>query len=474
MKGKNLYMLLQDLDKSEKHKILNTCKRSGDKRHGLLYNLIKKSPKQKQQFQNLLEQISDDLFDKQVSTPKDVQEKDKIIRRFVDFSVKEIEGQKLREYLMSDQLIRNYLLSRIYQKPDTQPLFRNYLSKTRSFANKQDDPLIRGYCIDHEIIQKGKSQKKRDQIEIRDLLLEKNNLIQSEYHNKLSEVYNVLSGLFLNDKDIVLELENLMLEDSEIDALVKLSSGNPVAIEYKIAQSRFNFEDEQQLNKYISEAESLLEQCEGSEEQIEKLQRRIMFLKMIDGFHYGADLTQLQAWADEVVALDKKYNHQKSLAAFYQLLIRLLNGVNPEEVLDQIEVYAAQYFEEENQYMVEFLQAYSYFLQHDFKRSLRLLNNLSYAPNFYIAIWSRLLEIRIHCEKENFSLCESLVERANRQMNVNKGKLFTYNSNAATLVKFSRMLGMRVPKLLDAYSDQEHVSPIHRVLNEWIDSQSQG
>lgn len=465
-------MLISDLDKSEKHKILNTCKRSGDKRHKLLYTLIKKGPRQTQQFQNLLGQISDELFDKQEKSEKDSKEKDKVIRRFVDFSVKEIEQLKLKELLISDQLTRNYLLSKIYRKSDTPTLFRNYLNKARQASEKENDPWIRGYCIDNDIILKSQSQKKRDQMEVRDLLISKNNLIQSEYHNKLSEVYYLLSGLFLNDKDIVNELENLMLEDSEIDALVKLSAGNPVAIEYKIAQSRFNFEDQAKLNKYITEAQELLENCNGTTEQIEKQQRRINFLKVLDGFHYGSGVEELMGLMEYVLEINAKYNFRDSLAAFYNVLLQQLAGADSATLQPLIESYASSYFEEENQYMIEFLRAYSHFLEGDNKKSLMLLNNLSYAPNFYIAIWSRLLEIRIHIEKENFSLCESLVERANRQMNVNKGKLFTYNSNAVVLMNYCKLLNVRTPKIFESYKDTEaHLSPFHVHLNNWIEEQ---
>jgi hypothetical protein len=472
MKGKNLYMLIKDLDKSEKHKILNTCKRSGDKRHKLLYTLIKKSPKQTQQFQNLLGQISDELFEKQVLTEKDGKEKDKIVRRFVDFSVKEVEQLKLRELLSGDQLTRNYLLAKIYRRGDTPTLFRSYLNKTRQLADKENDPWIISFCLDHDIVIKSQSQKKRDQMEVRDLLISKNNLIQSEYHNRLSEVYYLLSGLFLNDKDIVNELENLMLEDSEIDALVKLSAGNPVAIEYKIAQSRFNFEDEEKLNRYIGEAEALIEKCSGSDEEIEKQKKRISFLKVLDGFHYGAELKALEAPMEYVLQINKKYQYRDSLSGFYHVFLQLLDGVPVSELSDVIDAYETNYFEEENQYMIEFLRAYGHFMQNEYKAALMLLNNLSYAPNFYIAIWSRLLEIRIHIEKENFSLCESLVERANRQMNVNKGKLFTYNSNAGTLMNFCRLLNVRTPKIFDQFKDQDkNISPFHKGLNDWVEEQ---
>lgn len=468
MKGKNLYLLIQDLDKSEKHKILNTCKRSGDKRHKLLYNLIKKGPKNKDQYSTILAQISDELFDKQVKTEKDALEKDKIVRRFVDFSIKEVEQLKLKELLQADQKMRNYLLSRIYRRPVTQPLFRSYLKKTQSYAEKEHDPWMLSYCLDHGIMMRSQSQKKRDMEEMRRLLLRKNELIQSEYHSRLSEVYNLLSGLFLNDKTIINELENLLLEDAEIDALVQLSGRDPVAIEYKIAQSRFHLEDEEKLNKYIAEAEALLENCNGTTEQIERLKRRLIFLKIVDGFHYGKTPEELSVDIHNLQQINEKYDIRDGLAAFYELLIHFLQKEDAEGLRLSLEDFRNLYFSGENSYMFDFVNAYLLFLEGDFRDSLWLLSDLSYAPNFYIAIWSRLLEFRIHHEKENYGLCESLLERASRQMRVNQGKIFTYNSNAVVLAQFYKVLGLKVPKSLEEYSDPAAaVSPLHAKLVAW-------
>ncbi len=57
-------------------------------------------------------------------------------------------------------------------------------------------------------------------------------------------------------------------------------------------------------------------------------------------------------------------------------------------------------------------------------------------------------------------------------MNVNKGKLFTYNSNALTLMNFCRLLNVRVPKIFDQFKDQDkNISPFHRGLNDLIEEQ---
>ena len=472
MKGKSLSQLIQDLNKSEKHKILNTCKRSGDKRHRLLYTLIKKSPKNSLQYQQLLEQISDELFDKPTNSEKDVREKDKIIRRFIDFAIKEIEQLKMKEFLASDQKTRNYLLSLIYKRPETRPIFKNYLRKAQSLAEKDNDAWILSYCLDNGIIIKSQSQKKRDMNDLRQLLLRKNELIQSQYHAKLSEVYNLMSGLYLNDKNIINDLESMLLEDAEIDALVKLSGGDPVAIEYKIAQSRFNLEDEEKLNRYIKEAEALLENCRATEEQIEKLKRRLYFLRIVDGFHYGELPENLIGYSDKVMAINVKYGYRDTLAAFYDLFLHLLIDNPPTDIESKMEEYQHYYFAGDNEYMFDFIRAYRYFQQQEIKKSLQLLNNLSYAPNFYIAIWSRLLEMRIHYEKGNIGLCESLVERANRQMNVNQGKIFTYNSNAMLLMQFCELLGVRKPRQLAEYETSvEKISPFHKHLHGWVRAQ---
>ncbi len=472
MKGKSLFYLIQDLDKSEKHRILNNCKRSGDKRHVALYKLIKKNLRHKKQYEDLLEEIARELYEKSVATDKDENEKDKTIRRFIDFAVKEIEHVKLTDLLKTDLKTRNYLLAKMYHKSSTKELFKGYLKKTIPLAEKDKDLWIESDCIDSEIIIKSQSQKKKDLIQLREILLKKNRLTQELYHKKLSEVYNLLSGLYLDDTTILEELKGLMLEDHEINALIQIADQKPEAVKYKVAQARFNFDDKERFELHMKEAEELLENCTGTQESIEKLERRMCFLKALARFHHGETPEQLSPLTDRTLELNEKHQFTDAIAVFYHMLFQIMINGTDDAVMQEIKKHE-HHFQEENNYLLEFINAYIHFLKGEYKDALWLLNDLSYAQNFYIAIWSRLLEIRIHYEKKNVGLCENLVERAIRQMDLNKGKVFNYDSNAVIITNFCRLLGVRSPKTLEEISQATvKISPFHQQIKEWIDELS--
>ena len=96
MKGKKLHSLVKSMSKPERHQLLNSCKRSGDKRHKALYEFLKGNYAEKNQFTQALDRVADFLFmSKENVKEVDQIERDKNLRRFIDFAVKEIENMKM-------------------------------------------------------------------------------------------------------------------------------------------------------------------------------------------------------------------------------------------------------------------------------------------------------------------------------------------------------------------------------------------
>ncbi|HCA82186.1 MAG TPA: hypothetical protein DEP18_00245, partial [Flavobacteriales bacterium] len=168
MKGKSLFLLIGELNKAERHQLLNTCKRSGDKRHLVLYQLMKKHTGTKDTFEDVLFSVAKPLF----GGEKDEKEKDKTVRRFIDFSLKEIEQIKLRNFLQEDQLLRHFLLSRIYESKGDASIERRYLERTGELSDQLHDRFMKAYYVDRMVDHTSRTHTKKEMKILQELLAE--------------------------------------------------------------------------------------------------------------------------------------------------------------------------------------------------------------------------------------------------------------------------------------------------------------
>jgi hypothetical protein len=431
MKGKSLYLLIEELNKAERHQLLNACKKTGDKRHGSLYELVKKSGSSKNNFADLLMGCAENLFEGK----KDEKEKDKILRRFIDFAVKEIEQIKLRNFLAEENLLRNYLLSMIY-KPQEE-IFERYLEKTGELSENRNEN-ISGFFLDNKIELTSRIHNKKELRILRDLLVEKNKRIQKNYHAELSKIYELLSLLYLEDEDLMKELRGLILTNEEAGELIALSSGSAEGVRYMLSKARFSFFDEKSFAVQISEAEKEAKKLR-TDSKTSELGEQIRLLRALHFFHFGKQ-------ADELVRITKGLeSSHDSVVKFYAYLFMILDAAKRKAALPEMKELNKLKMEPENEFRKEFLISLALFLKEDYSGSLKLLNQLSYVSNTEVACWSRLMELRLHIMKENDSLCESLAGRIQRYFQANEGKRFMAPSNKSTFRSLLEMMkGKRV------------------------------
>lgn len=435
MKGKSLFLLIGELNKAERHQLLNTCKRSGDKRHLVLYQLMKKHTGTKDTFEDVLFSVAKPLF----GGEKDEKEKDKTMRRFIDFSIKEIEQIKLRNFLQEDQLLRHFLLSRIYESKGDASIERRYLERTGELSDQLHDRFMKAYYVDRMVDHTSRTHTKKEMKILQELLAEKNALIQKNYHAELARIYDLLSVLRFEDKELAEELRGLVLEDEEVDMLIALSGGSPEEIDYLVARARFAFFEPLKFTGFIQRSLASLKKIRDGREK-ERLNRKISFLLCQHAFHFGEAPGKLLEYAQ---ALSSSLN---GLELFYFHLARILDLHSRKKPLPEPKELSKIPMEPENQFRIEFLQALVYFLKGEHSAAVKLLNQVSYVSNFQVSTWSRLMEFRLHLNKGNLNLCDSLSGRLLRHFQGNKGKEFTLSSSKELFTLFQDELKVKSKK----------------------------
>ena len=75
----------------------------------------------------------------------------------------------------------------------------------------------------------------------------------------------------------------------------------------------------------------------------------------------------------------------------------------------------------------------------DNEKALLVLNLLSYTSSHYVALWSKLIVLKIHSDLGNERLTKKLIDRANRYLKNNFGKIFTRDASILIIEGYSRL-----------------------------------
>jgi hypothetical protein len=120
-------------------------------------------------------------------------------------------------------------------------------------------------------------------------------------------------------------------------------------------------------------------------------------------------------------------------------------------------------------YFYSFLEALEYYKSEDFKSAKRILSNLSFINNPYIASWSRCLEVAVNCRQGDMDLTENLIIKELKRLSLNSNRIFTINSSVVFMVKMAKILNIKVSKNFTEISLKAiKISPIHQFMIDSI------
>lgn len=452
MKGKKLYYLLNSLNRQERKQLFYALEQNQDKRNIPLKKVLETKVGDLKIFNKILVEI----HQKELSN-KPEKEQDKIIRRWLDFASKKIEDLKLSNYLKDDLENRNRLLTKIAQKKRQEELHEYYLSKTVTLAERNRNNELKNWCLDYQINLYGQQQRDKNLKIIKKLVSSKTDYINIVYNEQLSFFYRQLSGFYLDDS----RLRDGEPANLKLDQLAKESINPIYSAEYLISKARFNF-FEPNFNTYLNEAEKYINDNEIDAQNVKLLNRRIYFLKMVSGFQRAMPLSELLANSSKVIEIGLHFKYRDSFSFFYhQLFLILSNQI--EEAEKQQEKNGAFLYTKNTKFYINFNQGIMLLKRGEINKAQKTFSNLTHSPNYYISLWSKLLELRIHYESNNLFLCNSLIDRIKTYLNKNNHRLFTLHAS-----KYVNKLFVQKILKKEIAAPDFPIPPLHRFIIENI------
>jgi hypothetical protein len=466
MIGQKLYFLISDLDTSERKYLFLRGKKTEDKRYKPFISLLGKKGNSTAEFQDALDKIKD------VISPAKSNEKDKsdAIRRFIDFCIKEIENLKIEIYSKSNSKIRNYILAEIYDNSKTREVNEDYLEKLNKQTDKKDY-WLKNYYLTKSASLKLRSQTTKDLDEWKRLIIEHKKLVQSHYQQEITHAYDRISASFLDDKRSIDLLEGEVKTEDDVLLQIVISNDTHVKASLYLTLARFFFRNEAKFKEYIDSAKELMKNYTDRESEI--LLRKIAFASFLHAFHFNHEYSKIKNLIETVIKINLKFDLEDHKSYFYLFLIQILQDDKKGD-LNYFKSDIKKYFAiKTTDYLLEFLEAINFFKQKNYKSSKRILSNLSYTDNPYLASWARLLEIVINQKQGNSDFAETLLKSELKRMDQNKNRIFSINSNLKLMKELCNVLNIKIPATLKILNTEKTtLSSFHLLLSNELKNKS--
>jgi len=459
MLGNKLLQVLKDLNTSERKLLIYRAKHSEDKRLKQFIRLLGEPNQSSAEFQESLMIVKNNISSKgQTEKIKNDQ-----LRRFIDFCIKEIEDLKIENYSKSHPAIRNYILSDVYNKINTRYIYQDYLLKLNFSTKNSNDFWIKNYYINKMSSLKLLSQTDDDFKEWRTLLATQIKLVQDYYNEEIANVYAKIGASYVDDKTTLEQFDAKYLNQDFILKHIELAQSHKVKANLFLALARFNIEDEIKYPLYSSEAIRIIKNIHDDEADI--IRRRVFFASFLHVFHFNHPYPVIKKLLLKIIAFNEKIQFEEPKIFFYLFLLQILKD-DTEGTINVYNINSKKYFTDpEFLYFFNFLEALEYYKREDFKSAKRILSNLSFINNPYIASWSRCIEVAINYKQGDMDLTESLVIKELKRLSLNSNRIFTINSSIVFMVTIAKILNVKVSKsIMEMSSKTIKISPIHEFI----------
>ncbi len=405
MKGKRLFQLIKELNRTEHRQLVYDCTVSNDKRNKALLALLKKRSLSEQSLETWLQDMVRSWG------IKDETEQDKKQRRWVDFACKEIENLLLRNYYSHTDK-RYHDLSGLFSKRNHQELTAYYNAKAIESArrNKWYDVLVDEYDLSVQWL--SRNQNSKNIALIRGLMKMRKEVTDLRYHEAMSYFYTVNSSLFL-DLPSQFSDKAIMPNPMEFRQLRKSSPDEYSAILYALAETRYNFYQRQKYERLLSDCFNLIEASGLQQRDKELLKRSVLYVKITGGIYYGYPIEKMSGDAQQMFQFSLKHDIRDTIGFFLLLFFLLIEG-NIAAYDEYMKKYKATMFIKGTEDYIAFLAAFKQYREGKYKSAIKLLMDISYSQSHYLSIWSRLLEIAIHYKDGDRRMSNIMVNRARR------------------------------------------------------------
>ena len=463
MLGNKLLQLIKDLNTSERKLLIYKAKRSNDKRLKQFIRLLGEPNQSSAEFQESLMIVKNNISTKGQSEKI----KNDLLRRFIDFCIKEIEDLKIENYSKSHPAIRNYILSDVYNKIDTRYIYQDYLLKLNSSTKNSNEFWIKNYYINKMASLKLLSQTDEDFKEWRSLLATQIKLVQEYYNEEIANVYTKIGASYVDDKTTLELFDAKYLNQDYILKQIELVQSPKVKANLFLALARFNIEDETKYPMYSSEAIRIIKNIHDDDADL--IRRRVFFASFLHVFHFNHPYPVIKKLLLKIVAFNEKTEFEEPKIFFYLFLLQIVKD-DTDGTINVYKLNPKKYFTDpEFHYFFNFLEALEYYKGEDFKSAKRILSNLSFINNPYVASWSRCLEVAVNYRQGDMDLTENLIIKELKRLSLNSNRIFTINSSVVFMVKMAKILNIKVSKnFMEISLKTVKISPIHQFMIDSI------
>ena len=458
MLGSKLFNLLKDLSTADRKLLFYKEKKTEDKRFKQFIYLLKSNLNTADDFNKSLMQIKNTFYSGQSEKIKNDH-----IRRLIDFCIKQIEDLKIEQFIKDNSSIRNYILTKVYNKTQTRTSYQDYLSKLYNSAKDSNEFWIMNYYINKMANLKLLSQTDDDFKEWRNLLSSQINLIQEFYHEEIGNVYSKIGSSYVDDRTTLNQFKSQFLNQDYILKQIEIIPNLKVKANLYLTLARFNFEDEVKYALYSTAAIRIIKNVNDSDSDL--IRRKIFFASFLHAFHFNHSYSVLKKLLLKIISFNKKAQFEEPKIYFYLFLIQIVKN-DKEGDLNYYNINAKKYFiEEEFTYFYNFLEALQFYKSNDYKSTKRVLNKLSLVKNPYIVSWSNCLEIITNYKQGNVDLTERLITKEFKKLASNSNRIFTINSSIVVTVKIANLINLKIPKNYDeSFLRSTKLSPIHNFM----------
>jgi hypothetical protein len=448
MIGQKLFLVLSRLSTAERKFFFLRAKKTEDKRFKQFVFLLGKKGFSTAEFQTSLDIIKKEIATNN-SNEKEMQD---ALRRFIDFCIKEVENLKIELYIKSNFKTRNFILSEIYDHSSSREIHEDYLNKLDKFSDEKDFWLKNYYVTKMSAI-KLRSQKLSDLEDWKSLLIKQKKLVQENYQHEIASVYDKISASFIDDKRSIDLLEGELKTEDDLLLQIALAKNDLVKASLYLTLARFFFKNEAKFKEYTNSSLKLL--ANQSEKEAQIIKRKLHFASFLQSFHFNHSYSETLNHIKQVLEINKKFDLEDDKSVFYLFFLQLLKTDHSGEINVFETGYDAYFSHESTLYLKEFLQAFEFFSTNNYKSAKRLLTNLSYIDNPYLASWARLIEIVTNYKQGNTDFAETLLKSELKRMDSNKNRIFSMNSNLRLLKELSDRLLATTPVLLKTINTEK-------------------
>jgi hypothetical protein len=448
MIGQKLFLVLSRLSTAERKFFFLRAKKTEDKRFKQFVFLLGKKGFSTAEFQTSLDIIKKEIATNN-SNEKEMQD---ALRRFIDFCIKEVENLKIELYIKSNFKTRNFILSEIYDHSSSREIHEDYLNKLDKFSDEKDFWLKNYYVTKMSAI-KLRSQKLSDLEDWKSLLIKQKKLVQENYQHEIASVYDKISASYIDDKRSIDLLEGELKTEDDLLLQIALAKNDLVKASLYLTLARFFFKNEAKFKEYTNSSLKLL--ANQSEKEALIIKRKLHFASFLQSFHFNHSYSETLNHIKQVLEINKKFDLEDDKSVFYLFFLQLLKTDHSGEINVFETGYDAYFSHESTLYLKEFLQAFEFFSTNNYKSAKRLLTNLSYIDNPYLASWARLIEIVTNYKQGNTDFAETLLKSELKRMDSNKNRIFSMNSNLRLLKELSDRLLAKTPVLLKTINTEK-------------------